>query len=109
MLLAGVAGQCVEVLPQRRHLQQEGDQSNGNSGIVPHSCNVSHYTRLEFLIFNGNDFTEWLYKAEKFFEIDNTVVTMKVKLASIHFEGKALHYFKSFLKHKGEEEGDLLG
>lgn len=54
-------------------------------------CNMSHYTKLEFLAFNGDGLTEWLHKVKQLFKIDNTIDAIKVKLASIHFEGQTLH------------------
>lgn len=47
---------------------------------------------------------EWLYKADQFFNIDHTLEASKVKLASIHLEDKALHWFKSYIgiREKGK-------
>lgn len=39
-----------------------------------------------------------MYKSEQLFDIDNTMEGAKVKLASIHFEGKTLFSFQSFLR-----------
>lgn len=99
-----MAGQHDKVSIQPRKLHQGGDLSNINLTSSVNSCNVGHYTKLEFLVFNGNDLMEWLYKVDKFLEIYNTAEVVKVKLATMHFEGKALHWFKSFLstREKGK-------
>lgn len=46
---------------------------------------------------------ELLYKAKQFFVIDHTLGGTKMKLASIHFNGKTLHWFLSFLRPRERE------
>lgn len=84
--------------------QQVSGSSNEILGISLGSSNTSHYTKLEFPDFNGDDLIKWLYEAEQFFKIDNTMDAIKVKLATIHFEGKALYWFKAFLSTKEKEK-----
>ena len=44
----------------------------------------------------------WVYRCGRFFEIDETPMDARVKLASIHLEGRALQWQKLFLKNRGE-------
>lgn len=41
---------------------------------------------------------EWLYKCDQFFFIDNTPENIKVRLASIHLDGKGLQWHHAFVK-----------
>lgn len=43
-------------------------------------------------------------KVEQFFEIDSTRDDIKVNLASMHIEGKALHWYKAFLSTRDKEK-----
>lgn len=65
---------------------------------------MSHYTKLEFLAFNGDGLTEWLHKVKQLFKIDNTIDAIKVKLASIHFEGQTLHQYTACLSTREKEK-----
>ncbi|KAG8363657.1 hypothetical protein BUALT_Bualt19G0045300 [Buddleja alternifolia] len=55
-------------------------------------------SRVEFPHFNGEDLRGWLYKCEQFFEVDETPSAAKVKLASVHLEGKALQWHQMYMK-----------
>ena len=70
---------------------------------------MSRYTKLEFPRFNGDGLTEWLYKAEQFFEIDHTLEAAKVKLASIHLAGKSFALVQSFLENTRKRQDVLVG
>ncbi|CAA3029128.1 Hypothetical predicted protein [Olea europaea subsp. europaea] len=48
----------------------------------------------EFPKFSGDGFDEWVYKCNKFFDLYKTSDDVKVKLASIHMDGKALRWHK---------------
>lgn len=50
----------------------------------------SRLTKVGFPIFDGSQLRDWLYRCEQFFSLDNTPPELKVRLASIHLEGKAL-------------------
>ncbi|KAG8391132.1 hypothetical protein BUALT_Bualt01G0156100 [Buddleja alternifolia] len=57
-------------------------------------------SRVEFPHFNGEDLGGWLYKCEQFFEVDETPSATKVKLASVHLEGKALPWHQMYMKER---------
>nr|CAD1842592.1 unnamed protein product [Ananas comosus var. bracteatus] len=53
---------------------------------------LSRFTKVEFPRFDGMNLKGWVYRCEQFFEIDGTEEGAKVKLATIHLEGKALQW-----------------
>lgn len=55
---------------------------------------------MNFQNSGGNDFNGWLFKCEQFFKVDEIPLDMKVKLAAMHFEGKALQWHQIFMKSK---------
>jgi len=81
-----------------------GEVSSGNSNQP-----LSRLSRVEFTRFYGEDVVGWIYKCEQFFEIDQTVECMQVKIASIHLSGKALLWHQSFMKNRGLREWPLRG
>ena len=52
-----------------------GEVSSGNSNQP-----LSRLSRVEFPRFHGEDVVGWIYKCEQFFEIDQTVECMQVKI-----------------------------
>lgn len=60
------------------------------------TSNQNHYVKLEFPKFDGNDVTDWIFKVEQFFELDQTPENSKLRMAGIHFEGKAMSWFKAY-------------
>lgn len=50
---------------------------------------------MEFPRFvDGEDPLSWIYKAEQFFSFYNTLTTHRVLIASFHFDGDVLQWFK---------------
>lgn len=64
----------------------------------------SKLTRLEFPKFAGDDPTEWLHKAEKFFRFQSTTKSQKVPLASFHLEKEADQWWQ-WMYRTYQEEG----
>lgn len=54
--------------------------------------------KLEFPRFSGNEPEAWLYKCEKFFDFNAIDETQKIRLASLHLDDKAIHWFRWFEK-----------
>ncbi|EEF34791.1 conserved hypothetical protein [Ricinus communis] len=52
---------------------------------------ATRFTKIESPTFNGEDLEGWLFKCERFFQIDYTLLMARMKLASIHMEGRALN------------------
>jgi len=53
---------------------------------------------VDFPKFEGYDVQGWVYKCESFFGIDGTPDNAKVRVASIHLDGKALLWHQSFMR-----------
>jgi len=89
-------------------LQQLFLKSQNESPVQPSTSIVSHprSMKLDFPRFTGDDTMTWLYKAEKFFTLYNTLDEQKVAIASIHFEGKVLPWFQ--LLEKAHQVPDWL-
>ena len=76
----------------------------GKSNLNPGNTNYlfpARYTKIEFPKFDGEDLEGWLFRCERFFQVDNTPADSQVKLAAIHMEGKALQWHQSFIKGRG--------
>ncbi|KAL2330578.1 hypothetical protein Fmac_018159 [Flemingia macrophylla] len=71
----------------------------GNSSR-PYSCNT-RLARLDFPRFNGDGIKNWITQCETFFSVDQTPDDYKVRLAVIHFEGKALQWHSAYVKNVG--------
>ncbi|KAL8144068.1 hypothetical protein V2J09_017100 [Rumex salicifolius] len=59
-------------------------------------------TKIDFPKFDGTLIKEWIYRCEQFFMIDNTAPELKVRLASIHLEGKALQWHHTYIHTRFE-------
>ncbi|XP_019462912.1 PREDICTED: uncharacterized protein LOC109361830 [Lupinus angustifolius] len=62
-----------------------------------YSCQT-RLLRIDFPRFAGENVKEWVYKCETYFMIDDTPEEVKVKLAIMHFEGKALKRHHAYVK-----------
>ena len=60
----------------------------GGEGLV--NSNFNYFSKVEFLRFDGVDVQVWVHKVEQFFIIGNVQKNCKVKIATIHLDGKAL-------------------
>lgn len=82
--------------------------SGGSSPLVGTQHTHSQYfftrqSKVYFPHFNGEDLNGWLFRCTQFFDIDNTPQEMKVKLASINLEGKALAWHQNWVRFKSAE------
>lgn len=75
---------------------QSGNRPTGN--FVNSNSNFSRFSKVEFPRFNGDNVLGWIYKCDQFFEVDSTSENIKVKMVSIHLEGKALLWHQSLMK-----------
>ncbi|KAG8380804.1 hypothetical protein BUALT_Bualt06G0054600 [Buddleja alternifolia] len=52
--------------------------------------------------FNGNseDLRGWLFRSEQFFDVDETPMEAKVRLATVRMEGKTLQWHQVYTKSK---------
>ncbi|KAJ1407426.1 Retrotransposon gag domain [Sesbania bispinosa] len=66
-----------------------------NSGS--YSCGT-RLARIDFPRFNGENVNQWLYQCNNFFSIDNTPDPIRVQLAIVHLEGRALQWHTTLSK-----------
>ncbi|KAG8374568.1 hypothetical protein BUALT_Bualt10G0009000 [Buddleja alternifolia] len=57
-------------------------------------------SKIRFPHFNGEDLGGWIFRAEKFFEMDDTPLDTRVQLAAVHFEAKALQWHQNLMRAK---------
>lgn len=50
------------------------------------------FAKLEFPRFHGEDLEGWLLRAEYFFEVGGVSLDNRVKLATLHLEGRAIQW-----------------
>ncbi|XP_060170844.1 uncharacterized protein LOC132601798 [Lycium barbarum] len=82
------------------HVNGGGNQNGrGNRGGNPNFVNT-RYSRVEFPRFNGDDMRGWICRCEQFFEVDETPEELKVKLAAINMEGRALQWHQALVKSR---------
>lgn len=60
---------------------------------------VTMQTKVEFPCFDGNRVNEWLFKSERFFELDGTLVELTVSVASVYLSGLAIEWHYAFVKN----------
>lgn len=60
----------------------------------------SKYACMDFPHFSVDDLRTWIYRADQFFEVDDTPPQDKVKIAAVHFDGKALQWHQSCMKNR---------
>lgn len=58
----------------------------------------TRFAKLDFPKIFGEDPEAWVYKYEKFFEFNPIDETQKMRLASIHMEDRAIHWFRWYEK-----------
>ena len=67
------------------------DLGSDDSGTTNTPYHLStRFSKVEFPRFDGTDLEGWLFKCDRFFQIDYTPLNAKVKLVVIHMEGRAL-------------------
>lgn len=56
---------------------------------------------MEFPSLGGSDLQGWMFKCDRFFQLDATPPSTKVRLASLHLIGKALEWHQSYVRSRG--------
>lgn len=59
--------------------------------------------KIEFPKFKGSLLHEWICLCEQFFVLDNTAPELKVRLASLHLEGKALQWHHTYMSSRYDQ------
>ena len=65
---------------------------------------ATRHSKVDFPKFSGTNLSGWLYHCQQFFEIDQTPEDMKMKLATINLEGRALQWHQNWVRFKGSQE-----
>lgn len=72
---------------------EETNHHTANGYPIPTKCST-----IEFLHFYGDNLRGWIYRCDQFFEVDETPPHTKVKIASVHLDGKALLWHQAYMK-----------
>ncbi|CAM8880125.1 unnamed protein product [Rhodiola kirilowii] len=64
---------------------------------------ATRLSKIEFPKFDGSMLTEWIYRCEQFFLLDSTPPELKVRLASLHLDGKALQWHHNFMSTRFDQ------
>ncbi|KAJ7962626.1 Retrotransposon gag protein [Quillaja saponaria] len=57
--------------------------------------------QVEFPKFDGEDLRNWVFRSQEFFEVDQTLEEMKVRVAAMHFGDRAFEWYQGFLEERG--------
>nr|GEX55817.1 hypothetical protein [Tanacetum cinerariifolium] len=84
---------------QQRDNGGQTGQNRGNNGGA-YGC----LTKIKFPKFKGDEVQSWLYRVNKFFEMDNIGDDVqKIRLVSMHMFRKAFNWHKHFMAKFGEK------
>ncbi|KAH0714832.1 hypothetical protein KY284_007737 [Solanum tuberosum] len=81
-----------------RQLNTSRDIQTGVTGNFLTRC-----SRLDFPRFSGQDLKTWLYKVDQFFSMDEIPYSQRVKVTSIHLDGKAIAWHRSYMKARNTD------
>jgi uncharacterized coiled-coil protein SlyX len=73
----------------KKGVTQEGETSSGDS-VQSESRLAGKKVKLP--LFDGDDPVGWITRAEIYFDVQNTVDDMRVKLARLSMEGSTIHW-----------------
>jgi hypothetical protein len=79
----------------KKGVTQEGETSSGDS-VQSESRLAGKKVKLP--LFNGDDPVGWITRAEIYFDVQNTVDDMRVKLARLSMEGSTIHWFNLLME-----------
>lgn len=61
-----------------------------------HADRLTRQTKVDFTVFDGSRVQDWLFKSERFFELDDTPEALKVSIASVYLSSQAMDWPKKF-------------
>ncbi|KAL8089286.1 hypothetical protein AgCh_038908 [Apium graveolens] len=104
-LMLGLSIQVAKLVNNEERDFGEGSQNNGGDRNNNNGSNGSRFqpfaarmTKVEFPKFDGTELRSWLYKYNRFFQLDEVTDTQKVRLTVIHLEGKALLWHQTYMQ-----------
>jgi len=77
------------------HHEIRHKENHNNSGNL-----FTRFSRLEFPRFSGQDLRMWLYKVDQLFAMNAVAFDQKVRVASIHLEGEAIAWHRSYMRSR---------
>lgn len=82
--------------------EDEGEALNKNvvNGVNWSGERVTRQTKVEFPSFDGNRVQEWLFKCERFFELNDTPTKLRVSIALVYLSGLAMEWHYAFVKNR---------
>jgi hypothetical protein len=84
-------------------LKQEGKKTDepsvgeSSGGSIPNESRLAG-KKVKLPVFEGEDPVAWITRAEIYFDVQNTVDDMKVKLARLSMEGATIHWFNLLME-----------
>ncbi|MCI30876.1 retrotransposon gag protein, partial [Trifolium medium] len=100
--------QSVILTKLSEQLSQLGTKEASQEG--EHSANTPEQgesrlagKKVKLPLFDGDDPVAWITRAEIYFDVQNTIDEMRVKLARLSMEGSTIHWFNLLM----ETEDDL--
>ena len=75
--------------------------ATANPHSIPNYHNFHVNPKIEFSKFDGTDPKRWVIKSEQYFEFILVEDSRKMKLAGLHFEGRASIWFRFYQASKG--------
>ncbi|KAA8541233.1 hypothetical protein F0562_025160 [Nyssa sinensis] len=103
--MAGIKDLVSALNLKYEQIAEKVSSSSSGSPIIPTREPTNNqnqwqtrFAKLDFPKFFGKDPEAWVYKCEKFFEFNTIDETQKVRLASIHMEDRAIHWFRWYEK-----------
>ncbi|KAI4319919.1 hypothetical protein MLD38_033458 [Melastoma candidum] len=67
---------------------------------------LSHYPmpKVEFPDFDGCNLDDWLYKSQRYFELECVPENRKVKLADLYMNGVVLQWHFTYIRNRGSQD-----
>ncbi|KAF3629835.1 hypothetical protein FXO37_28741 [Capsicum annuum] len=79
--------------------EKEGGREESSNGRAC-SMDLHNDYRLDFPKFSGLELRTWLYKVDQFFAMDEIPFERRVTIASIHMEGEAIAWHRSYVRSR---------
>ncbi|KAI4338978.1 hypothetical protein MLD38_023974 [Melastoma candidum] len=86
---------------KQREVSVEGNSDARRSYYSPrHDDRTMRQGKIDFPSFDGHNVQEWIFKCERYFELDETPADMRVSVASIHLNGPAIEWHYAFIRNR---------
>lgn len=86
-----------------RHKENENRDTNGEG--ADYKC--TRYGRIDFPKFSGTNVEGWVYKCNHFFVMDRTPSHMRLRVAVVNLEDRALEWHQAYMQAREATVDDL--